>query len=454
MRKSLIACLVASSALTAPGAVQAQAQPQARLDEITALRAQVAALQAQLDALTARIDGAQQQAQPAVAPPATPPPSPAPAIQENPVTTTFAGAPEIEAEGGWSFKPFGRLNIDAGSVALPDALGRSEGLASEFRRARLGMEGDIPGGFGYKFEVDFADGGAELTEVFLTYTDDGLTVTAGQHNNFQGLEELTSSRWSSFIERAAFTDAFGFQRRLGLSAQYASGPVLVQAGVFSDNVDDLPNDNWSADGRVVFAPRAGSTQLHFGGSLHLTQLEAGSTVRYRQRPMVHFTSERPIATPNIAADSELGAGLEAAVIAGRFHAAAEGFWQTARTPGPAANAGFFGGYVEAGYFLTGDKRGYRGGRWERTRPASGIDEGGSGAWEINLRYDYLDLNDGAVRGGIQNAYQASLVWVPTDYTRLSLSYGHMTYDDAVLPLPGGDRSWSADVLGMRSQIDF
>ena len=76
------------------------------------------------------------------------------------------------------------------------------------------------------------------------------------------------------------------------------------------------------------------------------------------------------------------------------------------------------------------------------------------AWQVNLRYDTLDLNDGVLRGGTQDGYSASLVWVPTDYTRVILNYDHVDYGDAVIALPGGDRNWSADAIGLRGQLDF
>ncbi|HSG56074.1 MAG TPA: porin, partial [Paracoccaceae bacterium] len=318
MNRLLAASLLASTFLIAPAA-------QAQDTEVAVLRAQIDALEAQIAAMSARLDQMEVEAAApqAIPAPAAPAPAAPAAAADSGIEITFNGAPEIEAEGGWSFKPFGRLNMDAGTVSLPDGLGRAEGFGSEMRRARLGMEGDIPGGFGYKIEVDFGGGSTTITDAFLTYGDGGLTITAGQHNNFQSMEEVTSSRWSTFIERAAFTDAFGFERRLGVSAQYAAGDVLVQAGAFSDNSDDLPNNNWGIDGRVVYAPKVGNTQLHFGGSLHLTNLESGDTVRYRQRPLVHFTSERPLATPTLAADSEFGMGLETALVSGRFHAAGE-----------------------------------------------------------------------------------------------------------------------------------
>lgn len=453
MSNTRLAILIASTSLLAPAA-HAQTSPEN--DELALLRGQVAALEAQLAAIQTRLEELERAEQTAAVAQTAPVPAEAPAAPAPPAgpQISFAGAPRFTSPGGWSFKPFGRLNLDAGLVDFPDALGRTDGLGSSLRRARLGMEGSIPGGFGYKVEVEFV-GGTEVTDAYLTYTDGGLEITAGQHNNFQSMEEVSSSRWSSFMERAAFTDAFGFERRLGLSAQYASGDLIVQTGAFSDNVAGLPSKAWSVDGRLVYAPRVGDTQLHFGGSVHLNNPPSGASVRYRQRPSVNITNERPLATPALPASSEFGLGLETALVSGRFHAAGEAFWQTVNTPGPAADPTFFGGFVEVGYYLTqGDKRGYRGGRWDRTRPSNPVNRGGAGAWQVNLRYDHLDLSDSGVIGGSQDGYMASLVWVPTDYTRLTLNYGHLRYDNAAFALPSGSRSWNADVLALRSQIDF
>ena len=257
------------------------------------------------------------------------------------------------------------------------------------------------------------------------------------------------------MERAAFTDAFGFERRVGLSAQFESGAVLVQGGAFTDNVADLSNENWSVDGRAVFMPKLGETQLHLGGSLHYADYEAGSELRYRQRPFVHFTDERFIDTGSFGAASELGMGLEAAAIRGPFHAAAEGFWQKADRPGALADPTFFGGYAEVGMFLTpGDSRGYKGGTFDRVKPANPVGEGGFGAVQVNVRYDRLDLVDAGLIGGTQDGYAVSLVWTPTDYTRLMMNYGRMQYDNAALPAAGGDSSYGVDAFGVRAQIDF
>ena len=408
--------------------------------ELAEMRAQMAAMASRIDTLEAQLVAAKEQAGAEEPQPAT--------------SIAWKGAPVIEGPGGWSFKPRGRLQFDAGFTEAPDATQRSDGFGSEARRIRLGVEGTIPGGFGYKMEADFAGNEVELADAIVTYERGGLTLAAGQHNTFQSLEELTSSRFTSFMERAAFTDAFGFERRVGASAQYAGGPVLVQAGVFTDNIDALSNQNWSADGRVVFMSRMGATQLHLGGSVHYADLESGSTARYRQRPFVHFTDERFLDTGNMLASSETGYGLEAAAIRGRFHAAGEAFWQKVSRPVGLSDPTFTGGYAEAGVFLTRDTRGYKNGTFDRIKPKNPVGEGGFGAVQVNVRYDWLDLVDAGIIGGTQDGYGLSLIWTPTAYTRLMMNYGRMQYDRAIYPAAGGDRSYTVDAFGVRAQLDF
>ena len=448
--------LAAMAFLAAPQAAFAQDEA-ADPAEVAELRAQVAQLTAQLQAVTARLDAMQAVQVETREELANLPASAAPSVTADaPVQVSMGAAPEVESEDGFSFKPFGRLMLDAGFTALPDGLGADDGFGAEARRARIGVQGDIPGGFAYKMEVDFAGNEVDITDALIEYGAGDFDITVGQFNNFQSMEELTSSRFTSFIERAAFTDAFNFSRRLGVAVEYGGDDVLVQAGVFHENLGDLPDsERVSFDGRAVYYPQFGDTQLHFGGSLHYADLGDGELVRYRQRPLVHFTSEHLVNTDRFAADSEFGAGLELAAIRGPLHFAAEGYRLENDGVLGQGDATFHGAYVEAGLFLTpGDSRGYSGGRFNRTRPQNPVGEGGIGAIQLNVRYDYLDLIDEAIVGGTQNGYLASLIWTTTDYTRIQLNYGHLEYDDAPQALPSGERDYSADVVGVRAEFDF
>lgn len=426
--------------------------------ELAAMRAQMARMAERIDTLEGQLAEAKAQAESANAAAGNAMAVANSAAKEPEVKVAWKGAPEFEGKGGWTFKPRGRLQYDAGIVNAPGSISdKGLGFANEVRRARLGVEGDIPGGFGYKFELDFAGDEVEITDAILSYKDGGLGVMIGQHNNFQSMEELTSSRFISFMERAAFTDAFGFERRVGVSGSYASGPLLVQAGVFTDNISDLnsdENNSYSFDGRIVYAPKLGSAQLHLGASAHYRDLgDAASSVRYRQRPFVHTSDTRFIDSGSISASSETSYGLEAAVIRGPLHFAGEAYWQKVGRPG-LPNPTFFGGYAELGYFLTkGDTRGYKNGIFDRVKPASGVDKGGPGAIRVNLRYDRLDLSDAGIVGGTQDGYAISLIWTPTNYTRFMMNYGRMQYSNAAVPA-AGDTSYGVDAFGMRAQIDF
>ena len=444
MRHALVAALLATSMFSLPTTAHAQAMS---AEEATALRAELTALRAKVETLEARLDQA--------SPPPVPVPTPAPA----PSSTTevkWRGAPVISTESGWSFKPRGRILIDAGYVGAPSARSSPAlGFTNELRRARLGVEGTIPGGFEYKLEADFASGDVEVTDALLAYEHGPLKLTVGQHNNFQGLEELSSSNDTSFIERAAFTDAFGFTRRVGVSVEYAKDALLLQGGVFTDNFEalDSGNDGISTDGRIVFAPKLGKTQLHLGASAHWRRIgDSVESIRYRQRPLIHNADVRFISTPEMDADSESGFGLEAAVVRGRWHAAAETYWQKVTRIG-FADPEFFGGAVEAGLYLTDDTRSYRSGMFRGIKVKNPVGSGGIGAWQVNLRYDHLDLNDEGILGGKQDGYMASLIWNPIDYVRFMVNYARLQYSNAVIPA-GGDRSYGVDSFGARAQVVF
>ena len=453
IRKTVITALLGASALICSGAAFAQdpTEPDASdaiADAAIAAAAPTDESQAKIELLEAQVEALQEALE---------------GIKTQLAATTpsWKGAPLLEnKKDGWSFKPRGRLMYDFATVSSPDGFSNPGlGFSNEIRRGRLGVEGTVPGGFGYKLEMDFAAGDAEFTDAFLSYKKGDAEFIVGQHNNFQSLDELTSSLHSSFIERAAFTDAFGFERRVGASVQYGKGPFLAQGGVFTDSIADLnavgdDNNSYGFDGRLVFAPLMGANQLHFGASAHFRDLnDAATSVRYRQRPAVHSTDVRFVDTGNIGgAKSETGYGVEAAGIFGSFHAAAEAYWQNVARSG-FSDPGFFGAYVEGGYFFTGESRGYKGGKFDRVKVKNPFNDGGWGSLGFNLRWDYLDLNDAGFVGGTQNAYQASLNWKPTDYLLFGLNYAHILYDDAAIAADG-DRDYSVDMGGVRAQIDF
>jgi phosphate-selective porin OprO/OprP len=453
-------------------------------------------------------------------------------------TPSWKGAPQFEdKEAGWSFKPRGRVQYDVGYVSNPDddpnggLITRDLGFNTRARRIRLGAEGTIPGGLGYKCEMDFANASVGFGDCIMSYTptNSQFNIAIGNQETNNGLEQISSSRWSSFVERAAFDDAFINTRRLGANVGYVSKDSVfrVNAGLWAAHSIDssLDNEGWIGAARAVYAPLMGGNQMHFGINYQHREFQSNNagttsggsgmpsinqTARYRARPFTQLTGLRFVDSGTYAAKSDDIIGLEAAGIFKSLHIAAEGQYLMSNAyeagdelskltgsntinlfPGnattvlvPDGNPSFWGGYFEAGYFLTGETRGYKAGAWDRTKVLKPFSKGGAGAFQIVGRIDYLDLDsrklhegcnnnfvtgictasNNYTRGGKQLGLQAGLTWIPEDYLRVLINYSHAEVEggpfaDEVSELSSSnedvaDEDYGVDVLQARFQVDF
>jgi phosphate-selective porin OprO and OprP len=483
------------------GAAEANAS---QADAKTALlEAQIAGLQAQLDALKAQVGKA---------------------------APSWKGAPQFADPDGWSFKVRGRLMLDAAYADKPDnfVANRNLGFNTRVRRARIGVEGAVPGGFGYKAEVDSANGAVGFGDVVMTYApaNKPFSVTIGNHESLNGMEQQSSSRWSSFIERAQINDAFGNTRRLGVSAGFKSSDNLfrVDAGLFTAHSIDasVDNDGWIGAARMTYTPFMSNGFVHMGLNYQHREFQSNNNgvasvstgapstnqfARYRARPFLQTTDQRFVDTGNFAASGDDIFGAELYGVFKSLHLGGEAQMVKVNSyaPGsirtgldafaggtgvtPTGNPSFWGGHFEAGYFLTGETRGYKNGLWDRTKVLNPFNKGGWGAFQVIGRYDYLDLDDNKLidgptttfatgatslnvtptglagrqaRGGKQTGYLLGLTWIPVDYVRFMANYIRTSVDGgsfaaAANPTstdPVNKRSYSTDAFALRAQIDF
>jgi phosphate-selective porin OprO/OprP len=111
------------------------------------------------------------------------------------------------------------------------------------------------------------------------------------------------------------------------------------------------------------------------------------------------------------------------------------------------------------YFLTGEHDHYskKNGFFERVTPTSNAfwvrDTccSGPGAWQVGARYDYLDLNDNGLNGGILHNITGGLNWFLNPNMKMQFNYV-ATHRDAPLAGNAGDgwiHGW-----GMRVAHDF
>lgn len=463
--RTAIIGLMTAGMLMIPAVASAQSVPApaanpALEDEVAKLRAEVEELRAEMRAMRAQTA------------------TPAPAAQAGAVSTgapaaiaqapakpkpdetqiSWKGDPEFKTASGWSFKPRGRMQIDAGYLDAPGSRvsGQADGrgFTSRIRRAYIGAQGTIPGGFEYRAEVDLANNAVSWTDLYLTYNRGPFNITVGQHHPFTSMEQIESDLFLTIGERAAFITAFNLERRVGISAGYKNDLLMVNAGVFTDDISALNNDgnkSVSYDGRVVFMPKIGDLQLHVGGSAHyrsLGKFQASLGTQYRARPYIGTTDIRYVDTGVLTVQHETHFGAELAAQWKRIHFASEAATLKVDRPGD-ADPRFFGGYAELGLFLTDDTRGYKGGVFDRTVPKTPVGAGGIGAIEVNARFDHLDLTDKGIGGGIQDGYGTSLVWTPVSYLRFVVDYMHLVYD-----IPSQQPKFNAEAVGLRAQVDF
>lgn len=524
-RSHIVRALLAGSAILMSSTVWAQepeAQPDpsdatadaaiAEAQQLDDAQAKIELLQAQVEALQESI--AQLQAAQAKAAP------------------SWKGTPQLEdKEAGWSFKVRGRIQYDVGYVSNPDdaLITRNLGFNSRARRLRFGGEGTIPGGFGYKCEMDFANSSVGFGDCLLSYSPKNapINIAIGNQETNNGLEQQSSSRFTSFIERAAFDDAFINTRRLGINLGYvnSAGDFRINGGLWAAHSIDstLDNNGWIGAMRAVYSPLAGGNQLHFGLNYQHREFQdnangapasgsgqpsSGQLARYRARPFTQLTDQRFVDTNTFAAKRDDIIGVEAAGIFKSLHIAAEGQYLKSNAYDafdqivvndpddvldqfagnqwvPDGNPSFWGGYIEAGYFLTGETRGYKNGTWDRTKVLNPFSKGGSGAFQIIGRVDYLDLDtrklhEGCTnnfvtglsctgsanytKGGKQLGLLAGLTWIPEDYMRVLLNYSHSfvtggPFADDVSGLSSSnpdvaDEDYGVDVFQARFQIDF
>ena len=384
---------------------------------------------------------------------------------------SWVPAPRLRSQDGdFEISLHGRLLADGGYLDDRDRFYRSDGT-TELRQARLGLQGRAWKDVTYSFQIDFADDGVDIEDAFVEYEGEVIHpayVRVGQYKTPNSLEEETSLRFTTFMERAALIEAFDLDRRLGVGAGIAAGSWGIDGGLFGHHTEDGdPAEGFAAAGRAYYAfldpIRAGSV-LHLGTSVRFRDLDNDVDDRiaeYRRRPFFHFTDRRSVDTGKIPdATNDVWLGGEIALVLGPFSLQGEAAHTWLQRDGAENASGLWGGYLSASYFLTDEQRNYEGesGAFGRVKVNHSVFEGGPGAWEIGARLDYIALNDGGanIQGGEQYSLAAGINWYLSEHIRLMIEYAFTRVFNA-RNSPGAAASGSGNSIngvGARFQADF
>ncbi len=281
------------------------------------------------------------------------------------------------SSGDYKFQFGGRIMYDFNKSELN---GETDENDFDLRRGRVYAKGNIAKNWAFKTQFNTNGGGVE--DLYLRYTGwgKGANVTIGNQKMPFGLEELTSSKDISVLERSAITERYAVGRAEGVQLHGSAGGKSTYAvGVFTDDEKD-------AD--IGFAARY---TMAFGGDDSLVHLG--------------------LAYKDINEESALG--VEGAFASGPFHVQAE------YVDGEEGSDDLSGYYVQAGYILTGESRPYKGGKFKRVSP-----DGKAGAWEVVARYEDGDGNHSDIELGSDDAsaFTLGLNWYAHKNVRFGVNY--------------------------------
>ncbi|MGO9599078.1 MAG: porin [Isosphaeraceae bacterium] len=309
-----------------------------------------------------------------------------------------------------------------------------------------------------------------------------------------GFERLVSSRFLSFMERSYNTDAFYQKATNG----YVPGVLIfgtaldlhmtLSGGVFkvSTNPYDfqIGGGGWAETGRITVLPLyedEGRKVMHLGMTLRDAGYDNG-TDQFRVRgPERSGLSPTWLNYANTGAFHARGGNqdinLESVNVFGPWSIVGEydfHFDQNAFLGGAngtrQTNVGtlfYSGGYVEILRFLTGEHRAYvrESGTFDRVIPrqdaywTKGKDgkpnTSGIGAWQLGLRYNYLNLNNKGINGGVLNDITLGLNWFLNPNMKMQISYSITNRHSPASPgQPIGLSDGTIQGLGLRVAMDF
>jgi phosphate-selective porin OprO/OprP len=359
--------------------------------------------------------------------------------EDNAKATTKDGILVIQSEdGNFRYQLDARIYIDFATYDEDETIIDLH-AGSEIRRMRLAFKTVLWKDWLAEFDVDFAENSVGIKDAWVGYQ--GIKNTLIRVGNYRSpfcLEELTSSRYGSFIERS-LADAFAPGRLIGLGISEWGNFWQISGGVFNEeagSIDALEgvnsDESTSFIGRISAAPlNCNNNVLHLGAAYAYRSTNAFSTsFRYRSYDETKISKIRLLDTGKIK-DSDFAGllGLEAAAQFGPLHIQGEyikvDVFRLADSGKP--DASFNGGYVFASFFLTGDNMPYdvASGEFGRVMPQKEF-----GAIELVARYSWINLNDetASIMGGKGKDLAFGVTWYFNANIKMLVNYTIVDHD--------------------------
>lgn len=329
---------------------------------------------------------------------------------------------------------------------------------SFFRRSRFGIFGKLYDAIEYRTEWDFAgDARPRFLDNWVALTDVPYinNIIVGHYFEPFSLERYTPNRFITFTERS-LTDTFAPARNMGamVYGNLFDERMTWAGGIFRTSSDDYGDSVTFGDD---FALTLHSTflawfeeddeftrrLLHLGASGSVRHPGSRQT-RFANRPSVRMREQGVGGVPLFVDTGDILDvknyylyGLEAAWVHGPWSLQGEWIGSTVERR-TTDNPRFESAYIYGTWFLTGESRSYsptsilgrfREGIFQRVDPRTNVfdrTQGGGwtgcGAWELAVRWSFIDLNDAGIEGGRIEEMTYGVNWYLNRYTKVMFNY--------------------------------
>jgi phosphate-selective porin OprO/OprP len=266
---------------------------------------------------------------------------------------------------------------------------------------------------------------------------DGFKISMGNQKQPYSLVVEESSNDLSFIERGIdsfLVNAFA-DRAIGVRLEGTGDHFFVAGGVFGGAVSsDTTTDGWGVAGRAVWAPiQSDDSVLHLGfRTLYRQPSYDDKSVEIKDET-THHSSLSVVDTGNLLSKDFKDITMFGPEVAFTWRFAAlkaeYNYGYTRRLMNPAV--GLQSGHVSLSLGLTGqswaDAYKMSAGEFRRLKNVHDFDprNGHWGGLELASRWSFLDLSDGTVTGGYEQAVSTDLIWQLNYNVRMMFDWTHI-----------------------------
>lgn len=305
----------------------------------------------------------------------------------------------VLSDRGWHH--FGRVEIEYGYFDSSDLLKGDSGF--NFRSLRSGIIKFFENGMIAKLDIDLTDGDSNFTDMYVRFSNKFGMFTLGNQKVAHSFVNQTSRLARTFMEEPLPAEAFGLIRRLGVGWDFHRKRVGIHLTAFGPDLNEQIGQ-FGYGARLYTNPtRTKWSMAHVGVSA--VQEKMDHDARFRTRPESRITETFLVDTGKDADVKTLSIyGLEMAIAHKNWSVRGEYFYSEwdRRT---LENTSFDGYYAQVNWVITGETFQYKQGKFLRIRP-----DKSRGAWELALRYSFVDLNDKDVFGGEETNITLALNW--------------------------------------------